>query len=179
MIILSRDWNLHDLRDGVFLKKMLKYNMSGKIHIVLPSLGNELCPIQVTARNEMATWMDANPMLKFHEVDFLQAGLSDFYDQGFRYKVDADWFVLSSDGFSGNMMAITDIAKALTNAYRVKDGDVPTLSLAVDILVKRMDVQISYPPFMSKKGDAYTTLQRTRYLRILASRATLPSLRLK
>lgn len=167
MIILSRDWNLHNLRDGAFLKKMLKYNMSGKIHIVLPSLGNEPFPIQVTARNEMATWMDANPMLKFHEVDFLQTGLSDFYDQGFRYKVDADWFVLSSDGVSGNMMAITDIAKALTNAYRVKDGDVPTLSLADDNLVKRMDTQISYPPFVSRKGDAYTTLPAHEILKNL------------
>lgn len=174
MIILSRDWNLQDLRDGVFLKKMLKYNMSGKIHIVLPSLGNEPFPIQVTARNEMATWMDANPMLKFHEVDFLQAGLSDFYDQGFRYKVDADWFVLSSDGFSGNMMAITDIAKALTNAYRVKDGDVPTLSLTVDTLVKRMDAQISYPSFVSKKGDAYTTLPAHEILKKLGFKSDTP-----
>lgn len=174
MIILSSDWDLHNLRDGVFLKKMLKYNMSGKIHIVLKSLENEPFPIQVTARNEMATWMDANKMLEFHEVDFLKSGLSDFYNRGFRYKVDADWFVLSPDGFSGNMMAITDISKALTNAYRVKDGDVPTLSLADDTLVKRMDARIPYPPFVSKKGDAYTSLPAREILKNLGFEKGMP-----
>ena len=107
------------------------------------------------ARNEMATWMDANPSLRFHEVDFSQEGLSDFYDQGFRYKVDADWFLLSKDGFCGNVMGIADVAKSLSKVYRVKTGDLPTLALSNDTLVKRMDVQIPYPPFVSKKGDAY------------------------
>ena len=40
----------------------------------------------------------------------------------------------------------------------MKNGDLPTLALSNDTLVKRMDVQIPYPPFVSKKGDAYATL---------------------
>ena len=174
MIILSKDWDLHYLRHGVFLKEVSKHNKSGKIHIVFPSLENEPFPIRVTARNEMATWMDANPSLKFHEVDFSQLGLLDFYNQGFRYKVDADWFVLSQDGFNGNMLGITDVAKTLTKAYRVKDGDVPTLALNDDTLVKRMDAQIPYPPFVSKKGDAYTTLPAREVLNRLGFQKETP-----
>ena len=158
MIVLSKDWNLHYLRDGQFIKCVAGYNKTGKIHIVLPSLEDEPLPIRVFARNEMATWMDANPSLRFHEVDFSQEGLSDFYDQGFRYKVDADWFLLSKDGFCGNVMGIADVTKSLSKVYRVKNGDLPTLALSNDTLVKRMDVQIPYPPFVSKKGDAYATL---------------------
>ncbi|MBR2226182.1 MAG: DEAD/DEAH box helicase [Bacteroidales bacterium] len=158
MIILSKDWNLHYLRDGSFLQEMSKYNKSGKIHIVFPSLKKEPTPIQVATRNEMATWMEANPSLVFHEMDFAQAGLADFYDQGFRYKVDTDWFILSKDGFCGNMMEIDDVAKALSKAYRVTNGDVPTLVLADDTIVKRTDNQATYPPFVSKKRDAYTNL---------------------
>lgn len=158
MIILSKDWDLHYLRDGQFIKCVAGYNKTGKIHIVLPSLEDEPLPIRVFARNEMTTWMDANPSLRFHEVDFSQEGLSDFYDQGFRYKVDSDWFLLSKDGFCGNVMGIADVAKSLSKVYRVKNGDLPTLALSNDTLVKRMDVQIPYPPFVSKKGDAYATL---------------------
>lgn len=158
MIILSKDWDLHYLRDGQFVKCVVGYNKTGTIHIVLPSLENEPLPIRVVARNEMAIWMEANPALRFHEVDFSQEGLSDFYDQGFRYKVDTDWFLLSKDGFCGNVMGIADVAKSLSKVYRVQNGDVPTLTLSNDTLVTRMDVQIPYPPFVSKKGDAYATL---------------------
>lgn len=167
MIILSKDWNLHYLRDGSFLKDISKYNKSGKIHIVFPSLENEPTPIRVAARNEMATWMEANSSLVFHEIDFSQTGLSDFYDQGFRYKVDADWFILSQDGFCGNMMEIDDVAKALSKAYRVTNGDVPTLALADDTIVRRTDAQITYPPFVSKKRDAYTNLSADEILKRL------------
>ena len=158
MIVLAKDWDLCYLRDGQFLKCVAGYNKTGKIHIVLPSLEKEPLPIRVCARNEMATWMDANSSLIFHEVDFVQEGLSDFYDQGFRYKVDADWFLLSKDGFCGNVMGITDVAKSLSKVYLAKDGDVPNLALSNDTRVKRMDVQIPYPPFVSKKGDTYATL---------------------
>lgn len=174
MIILSKDWDLHYLRNGAFLKEVSKHNKFGKIHVVFPSLENEPFPIRVTARNEMAAWMDANPSLKFHEVDFSQLGLLDFYNQGFRYKVDADWFVLSQDGFNGNLMGITDVAKTLTKAYRVKDGDVPSLALNDETLVKRMDAQIPYPPFVSKKGDAYTTLPAREILNRLGFQRNTP-----
>ncbi len=181
MIILSKDWSLQYLREGQFLKSVSGYNKTGKIHIVLPSLENEPLPIRAFARNEMATWMDANPSLMFHEVDFSQGGLSDFYDQGFRYKVDADWFLLSKDGFCGNVMGIADVAKSLSKVYRVKNGDVPTLMLSNDTLVKRMDVQIPYPPFVSKKGDAYASLPSKEILKRfgLLSTATITKIEIE
>lgn len=178
LTILSKDWNSDYLREGSFLQRVLAANgNAGTIRIVLPSLENEPLPVRVMERNEMAAWMDAHRNLRFHEVDFAQFEV--FYNSGFRYKVGDNWFLLRcrDEGEAcGNVMAISDpdLFFARSRLSRVVNGDVPGLALTDETVVKRMENQIPYPAFVSRRGAAYTTLPaRTILERLGLSNVTI------
>lgn len=158
VVVLSRNWQLHYLGDRSFLKKILSYNMTGKVSVVIGSLANEPEPIRVSMRNAMCSWMDAHGNLAFHEIDFKENGLDSFYEQGLRFMVESDWYMVAKNADFGNIMISGNADRMLQNTYRITDGEMPKIVINGDTLVKRMDIPVVYQPFLCHEGEAYSTL---------------------
>ena len=55
-------------------------------------------------------------------------------------------------------MFSTNVEKMLLNTYHITDGKVPKLGVNNWTLVKKVEIPMACPPFLSKEGAAYTTL---------------------
>ena len=168
VVVLAQDWQQHYLGDQSFIKKILAYNKTGKVRVVFgfhkanghdePDPESMPGQLKTVIRNEMCAWMSAHDNVEFHEVDFAAIKLDAFYRKGLRFMVDTEWYKVDKNTEGGGALFSTNVEKMLLNTYHITDGKVPKLGVNNWTLVKKVEIPMACPPFLSKEGAAYTTL---------------------
>ncbi len=174
VVLLAQDWQQHYLGDNSFLKKILEYNKTGKIKVAFSfHTANDAAEpdpeamsehLKSVIRNEMCAWMAARGNIEFHEIDFAALGIEPFYRKGMRFMIDSEWYVIDNGAIGGNALFAANARKTLLNIYRITDGDVPALGIGGASLVKKVDIPMSYPPFLCHAEASYASMPAKKIL---------------
>lgn len=156
ILILAKDWDLaHLTREPSLFRTLTRRNT---IHVLLPSLQDRLSAFRIPARNAMAAWQDANRNVNFHEIDF--APWKDFYEQGLRYRVGGEWFLVTDDPNteekSPKEIFELGAVDELKNVYKIEKGnlELPQIDLGQTVQEEQYDFTVS--PFKSNKGESFS-----------------------
>ena len=157
--LLVNEWNPELLSaNGVVGRLVSRENVS-KVDVVIGTLGNEIEPIKIAWRNEIAACVKHDAKLSVYEEDFESTGLVALYDGGLCLKVNDDWYIEDSTDGNCKVISVPFNEKNTNRLYRVVKGIDIGLDLTEEKKVKQMNVSADYiKPAVSAKGALYSSL---------------------
>ena len=154
IIVLMKVWNSDVLKSGGWINTLLQHINVSKVTLVMDSLEGFADPVKITWRNEIAAIMSANAKLSVHELNFSTEGIDNMMDDGLRFAVNDEWYIISEDA-TNDFDGVEQNEKWLKRLYKVMGGINISINCSDNNKVVHMDIPVIYPPVVTCKGRPY------------------------